>query len=66
LSRSPYANEVLSVARILSKRHVSELLPPDDIKLYKDSNYIFAPIGAISKIDKDTAVNLLKSDITAL
>ena len=66
LTRSPYADEVLSVARILSKRHVSELLPPDDIKLYKDSNYIFAPIGAISKIDKDTAVNLLKSDITAL
>jgi len=66
LTRSPYANEVLSVSRILSKRHVAELLPPDDIKLYKDANYIFAPIGAISKIDKDTALHLLKADLEEL
>src|SRR6056297_2977497 len=66
LTRSPFANEVLSVSRILSKRHVSELLPPDDVKLYKDSNYIFAPIGAISKIDKDTALHLLKADLEEL
>src|SRR6056297_2135621 len=66
LTRSPFANEVLSVSRILSKRHVTELLPPDDIKLYKDANYIFAPIGAISKIDKDTALHLLKADLEEL
>ncbi|HOO31887.1 MAG TPA: GlmL-related ornithine degradation protein [Thermotogota bacterium] len=66
LTRSPYANEVLSVARILSKRHINELLPPDDVKLYKDKNYIFAPIGAISRFDKDTAIELLKMDIETL
>ncbi len=66
LTRSPFADEVLSISRILSKRHVNELLPSDDIKLYRDNHYIFAPIGAISKIDLDTAICLLKSDIKSL
>jgi uncharacterized protein (TIGR01319 family) len=66
LSRSPYAAEVLSVSRILSKRHVSELLPPDDVKLFRDKHYIFAPIGAISRFDKETAIELLKMDIERL
>jgi uncharacterized protein (TIGR01319 family) len=66
LTRSPYAGEVLSVSKILSKRHVNELLPPEDVKLYRDKNYIFAPIGAISRFDKETAIKLLEMDIERL
>ncbi len=66
LSRSKYAEEVLSTARKLSKRHIKELLPPEDIRLFRDRNYIFAPLGALSKIDKETALALLKNDLEEL
>jgi len=63
LSRSKYAFEVLNCSKNLSRIHINELLPKPDVKLMRDKNYIFAPIGLISKLDKDSAIKLLKDNI---
>lgn len=64
LSRSKYAREVMESLLNLSKLHPMELLPSENVKFLRDSQYIFAPIGLIaSKIDKDKARELLISDL---
>ncbi|ABS61500.1 GlmL-related ornithine degradation protein [Fervidobacterium nodosum] len=64
LSRSKYAKEALESIRHLSRLHPMELLPSENIKLFRDERYIFAAIGLIaSKIDKDIAKELLINDV---
>jgi len=64
LSRSKYAKEVLESLKHLSKLHPMELLPSEEVRLYRDKRYIFAAIGLIaSKIDKDVAKQLLEMDV---
>lgn len=64
LSRSKYAKEVLESLKHLSKLHPMELLPSEEVRLYRDKHYIFAAIGLIaSKIDKDIAKQLLEMDV---
>ncbi|MBO8161486.1 MAG: glutamate mutase L [Thermosipho sp. (in: Bacteria)] len=64
LSRSKYAKDVLSTINHLSKLHPMELLPQEDVKIYRDKYYIFAAIGVISsEIDKEIAKNILKKDL---
>lgn len=64
LSRSKFAKEVLSSINYLSKLHPMELLPQEEVKIYRDKYYIFAAIGVISsEIDKEIAKNILKIDL---
>jgi len=64
LSRSKHAKEVLESLSHLSKLHPMELLPPEDVKFFRDKNYIFAAIGLIaSKIDREIARQLLETNV---
>lgn len=64
LSRSRYAKSVLETLRNLSRMHPMELLPPEDVKLYRDRFYIFAAVGLIaSEIDRHLAYDLLREDL---
>ncbi len=66
LSRSKYARDVLRSCINLSKIHVNELLPRPDVNLMRDRNYIFAPIGMILKLDRDSAIRILEDDLEEL
>ena len=66
LSRSKYNGEVLKQIKTLSVKFPNKLLPKENIKLMYDSMYIFAPIGVISLVDKESAMKLLKMDIKSL
>jgi uncharacterized protein (TIGR01319 family) len=63
LTRSKYNKEILNSILNEYKKHPDELLPKNIRKIGFDSNYIFAPIGVISTIDKEIAINILKEDI---
>jgi uncharacterized protein (TIGR01319 family) len=63
LSRSKHNFEVLSQIKNLAKRFPDKLLPRSDIEFMYDSMYIFAPIGVISLVDKESAIRLLNIDV---
>ena len=64
LSRSKYAKDILSSINHLSKLHPMELLPQEEVKIFRDKYYIFAAIGVISsEIDKEIAKNILEIDL---
>lgn len=66
LSRSKYNVEVLGQIKTLAKKFPNKLLPKGDVELMYDSMYIFAPIGVISLIDRESAIKILKVDIKHL
>ncbi|OQY10990.1 MAG: DNA mismatch repair protein MutL [Marinitoga sp. 4572_148] len=63
LTRSKYNKNILTSIIGKYKKHPNELLPKNIKKIGYDRNYIFAPIGVISTIDKDIAINILKEDL---
>ncbi|KLO24177.1 reactivating factor for adenosylcobalamine-dependent D-ornithine aminomutase [Marinitoga sp. 1197] len=63
LTRSKFNKEILSSIINEHKKHPNELLPKNIKKIGYDKNYIFAPIGVLSMIDKQIAVNILNEDI---
>lgn len=65
LSRSRYRKEVMK--SIFESSSKDELLPVENkTSLYYDKDYIFAPIGILSTIDKQSAIELLKKDIAKI
>jgi uncharacterized protein (TIGR01319 family) len=67
LSRSKYAKDVLKTVNNLSKLHPMELLPQNEVKIFRDKYYIFAAIGVIaSEIDKEIAKKILLEDLEEL
>jgi len=66
LSRSKHNVKILRQIRILVNKFPNKLLPRRDVELMYDSMYIFAPIGVISLIDKESAFRILKIDVKNL
>ncbi|AEX84494.1 hypothetical protein Marpi_0034 [Marinitoga piezophila KA3] len=63
LTRSKFNKTIIKSIIGQHKHHPDELLPKEIKKIGYDKNYIFAPIGVISTIDKEIAINILKEDI---
>ncbi len=63
LSRSRLNVEILNEIKNISKKYPMALLPRPEVKLYIDSNYIFAACGLISQIDPESAKKLLLEDV---
>ncbi len=63
LTRSRFNKDIMSSIVWQHRKYPHELLPKDIKKIGYDKNYIFAPIGVISTIDKDIAMNILKEDL---
>jgi len=63
LSRSRVSVEILNEIRNISKKHPMALLPRPEVKLYVDSNYIFAACGLLSQVDSESAKKLLMEDV---
>ncbi|WP_231109753.1 GlmL-related ornithine degradation protein [Thermosipho melanesiensis] len=67
LSRSKYADKVLKSINTLSKLHPMELLPQNEVEIYRDKHYIFAAIGVIAtEIDKNIARKILEKNLEKL
>jgi uncharacterized protein (TIGR01319 family) len=62
LSRSKYKKEIFESLKQL-KNSEDLLLPPKDVTLAYDKNYIFANIGVIANLDKEIAKKILQDDI---
>lgn len=62
LTRSHCSKDVLEKIK-QDKPFTRKLLPPSSAALYIDREYIFAPIGILSRIDKGSAITLLKADL---
>jgi len=56
----------LNEIKNISKKHPMALLPRPEVKLYVDSNYIFAACGLISQIDPESAKKLLMEDVKSV
>ncbi len=63
LCRSRHSNQILQSLKSLSAMFPQELLPPPDVCLWRDSQYIFAPIGVLSSIEPENARQLLQTDL---
>ncbi|SHE68150.1 conserved hypothetical protein [Marinitoga hydrogenitolerans DSM 16785] len=63
LTRSRFNQKILTSIHGQHRKHPDELLPKNIKKVGYDKNYIFAPIGVISTIDKEIAMNILKEDL---
>ncbi|MBM7559830.1 GlmL-related ornithine degradation protein [Marinitoga litoralis] len=63
LTRSKFNKKIITSIIGEYKKHPDELLPKDIKKIGYDKNYIFAPIGVISTVDKEIAMNILKEDL---
>jgi uncharacterized protein (TIGR01319 family) len=63
ISRSKTAGKILGSVKTLSRQYPNELLPPPDVKLYRDREYLFAPLGVLSTIDKESAKTMLLSSL---
>ncbi|HPE69219.1 MAG TPA: GlmL-related ornithine degradation protein [Thermotogota bacterium] len=66
LSRSRFSREILLSTLNLSKLYRDNLLPGTEIKLYRDSSYIFAPIGLLCQLDRDSAIQVLQKNVEHL
>ncbi|KAF2955364.1 GlmL-related ornithine degradation protein [Marinitoga sp. 38H-ov] len=63
LTRSKFNRKILTSINGVHKKYPNELLPKNIKKIGFDKNYIFAPIGVISTVDKEIAMNILKEDL---
>ncbi len=66
LSRSRFSSQILNSIRSLTKQYPNELLPSAGVKVYRDREYLFAPIGVLSTVDEESAETLLRASIEEL
>jgi hypothetical protein len=61
LTRSKHRKYIMESVKEIDKPN--KLLPGKKVKLGYDKNYIFAALGVLSTIDKESAKNILLKDI---
>lgn len=66
LSKSSHSKRIMEGVRNMSHIHSRELLPGPNVRIFKDSEYILAPIGLISTLEREIALDLIKSTLEEL
>ncbi|BBE32092.1 ornithine aminomutase [Tepiditoga spiralis] len=64
LTRSKFRKEIME--SFLEANFPNELLPNKKVKFAYDKNYIFAALGVLSTVDKETAKKILEIDIESI